>query len=120
VIPGRPKGVTESRNILTKLHAKTPCDSSLAQQEKGRENERHDGPTTRAQKVYKANDPVAARYSRKSLWYAATVVNVRDDGLIKIKWLDGDKVARTVCLAEDSLPHMHQWTLMLQLVKLTS
>ena len=44
------------------------------------------------------------------------MLNVRDDGLIKIKWLDGDKVARAVSLAEHSLPHMHQLTLMLQLV----
>jgi hypothetical protein len=45
------------------------------------------------------------------------VINVRDDGLIKIKWLDGDKVPRTASLAKHSLPHMHQLTLMLQLVE---
>jgi len=48
------------------------------------------GPPT----VYKAvpGDAVVARYSKSSLWYAAVVVEVRDDGMIKIKWGDGDKV----------------------------
>ena len=48
---------------------------------------------TRARKVYNADDSVVARYSKSSLWYAAVVVDVREDGVIKIKWGDRDKVS---------------------------
>lgn len=48
---------------------------------------------TRARTVYKADDSVVARYSKSSLWYAAVVLDVREDGVIKIKWGDGDKVS---------------------------
>jgi hypothetical protein len=57
-------------------------------------NSEQGGPLTRARKIYKRDDSIVARYARTSLWYAAVVVDFNNDDLmIKVKWLDGDKVS---------------------------
>lgn len=51
------------------------------------------GPLTRGRRIYKQDDSIVARYAKTSLWYAAVVVDINEhDLMIKVKWLDGDKV----------------------------
>ena len=43
--------------------------------------------------IVKMTDGLATwPFLQSSLWYAAVVLDVHDDGLVRIKWLDGDKV----------------------------
>ena len=50
-------------------------------------------PLTRASLMYKRGDSIVARYTKTSLWYAGLVVDMDYNGsMIKIKWLDGDRV----------------------------
>jgi len=50
-------------------------------------------PITRASLMYKRGDSIVARYTKTSLWYAGLVVDMDYNGsMIKIKWLDGDRV----------------------------
>jgi hypothetical protein len=43
--------------------------------------------------MYKRGDSIVARYTKTSLWYAGLVVDMDYNGsMIKIKWLDGDRV----------------------------
>lgn len=91
MLESSPDRGAHSRRICARSHANGYMLSCAEHGHHGFSEQ--EGPRTRAQKIYKENDPVVARYTRKSLWYAATVMNVRNDGMIKIKWLDGDKVS---------------------------